>query len=264
MYITTNGWPNKLWTNNWAGVFTTSVIAANDTWNSVWSVMWDLNGDGFLDIHVVRWGNVNNVIWMSNGTGWFTRQLISGDLNEFPYYNLMWDVNGDGFLDIYVITDASSIPARQNNLRINNWSGWFTKSNITWDAFKSRWWSMWDVDGDGDLDIHVAQTPNAQNFLRINNWSGIFTSNNIPGDILSSYGSQMWDLDGDGDLDIYVTNLSQQRKIWLNNGLGSFTVRDTTWDNVWTTIYSSFMRYRWWWRSRHPCNRLMRSKQTLD
>lgn len=103
-----------------------------------------------------------------------------------------------------------------------------------------------DVDGDGDIDIMVANgqhsapplIPLQDIMLQINDGSGHFTneaSTRLPP---SAFGQQLanavilGDVDGDNDLDAYVANGSSggvlcpspdsQNRLWINNGNGYF------------------------------------------
>ena len=106
----------------------------------------------------------------------------------------------------------------------------FTASDISGDTGYSRGSVMGDVDGDGDLDIYVANY-NGQNNLWINDGNGSFTASNIDGDAGDSWGPVMGDVDGDGDLDIYVTNYNgTQNKLWINDGSGNYAAADISGD----------------------------------
>ncbi|UCD86003.1 MAG: VCBS repeat-containing protein, partial [Deltaproteobacteria bacterium] len=81
-----------------------------------------------------------------------------------------------------------------------------------------------NVDGDGDLDIVVANH-NGQNRLYINDGNGVFTdstSGRMPPDSDLSYDVELTDVDGDLALDIFVSNYGQNR-LYLNDGSGNFT-----------------------------------------
>ncbi len=109
----------------------------------------------------------------------------------------------------------------------------FVICDIFGDWGRSHGGAMGDVDGDGDLDIYVANYYGDQNNLWINDGSGTFTSSDITGDTGSSRGAVMGDVDGDGDLDIYVANLDQNN-LWINDGKGNFTARYIFGDTGWS------------------------------
>ncbi|TFH65745.1 MAG: VCBS repeat-containing protein, partial [Gemmatimonadales bacterium] len=84
-----------------------------------------------------------------------------------------------------------------------------------------------DVDGDGDLDVLVANGrhwPQA-NEVFLNNGRGRFTMGYPLGEGFStSYGVPAGDLDGDGDPDVVVANDQAPNQIFLNDGSGRFTL----------------------------------------
>lgn len=79
-----------------------------------------------------------------------------------------------------------------------------------------------DVDGDGDLDLVVAN--DWKILLYLNDGAGTFTdetASRMPGGLLNTTGLQFGDLDGDGDLDLVVA-CSGQTRVYQNNGTGTF------------------------------------------
>ena len=82
-----------------------------------------------------------------------------------------------------------------------------------------------DIDGDGDIDIVVANGRHwpAQNKVFFNNGRGIFTVSKNLGTLSStSYSTELGDFDNDGDLDIAVGNDRAPNKIYENDGKGNF------------------------------------------
>ncbi|MEM7313931.1 MAG: FG-GAP-like repeat-containing protein, partial [Planctomycetota bacterium] len=82
-----------------------------------------------------------------------------------------------------------------------------------------------DIDGDGDLDLVVANGRHwpQQNLLFLNHSRGRFTVERPLGqDRATSYACELADLDGDGDLDIAVGNDNAPCLVFLNDGLGKF------------------------------------------
>lgn len=81
---------------------------------------------------------------------------------------------------------------------------------------------MGDLDGDGDLDVFVANRAGRPNKVWLNDGNGIFTDS---GQLLgndNTTGMAMGDIDGDGDLDV-VDAGSAQSVVWINDGTGVFT-----------------------------------------
>ena len=107
----------------------------------------------------------------------------------------------------------------------------FSAMDITGDTGSSLGSIFFDVDGDLDLDLYVANNLGQQNRLWINDGSGDFTANDITGDLGNSVGPSFGDVDGDLDLDLYVPNdFEEQNHLWINDGSGNFTANDITGD----------------------------------
>ncbi len=88
--------------------------------------------------------------------------------------------------------------------------------------------ALGDLDGDGDIDILVANgrysSGGEANQIWLNNGDGtsfaVSTFGNSTGE---STGVDLGDLDGDGDLDAIFCAFNQAHELWLNNGDGTFT-----------------------------------------
>ncbi|MFC1679569.1 FG-GAP-like repeat-containing protein, partial [Elusimicrobiota bacterium] len=89
--------------------------------------------------------------------------------------------------------------------------------------------SWGDYDGDGDLDLVVANASSQANRVYRNNGDGTFVSawNSVEAE---DTGTVSWgDFDGDGDLDLAVGNYSQTNRVYRNNGDGTLT-------SVWNSL----------------------------
>ena len=144
----------------------------------------------------------------------------NNSFNIYTYRNFyagggvaLGDVNGDGLLDVYLTANQKS-----NRLYLNR--GDFTFEDVTEEAGVggempwSTGVSMADVNGDGLLDIYVANSgpfvePRRENELFINNGDGTFTERAQEfgiANVGNSIHSAFFDYDHDGDLDLFVLN----------------------------------------------------------
>jgi hypothetical protein len=151
-----------LHTNNGNGHFSgASVIAERVGDVSVGVIRLDLNGDGHLDLVVSNWFDPADV-HLNNGDGTFAPGA------SIPMTGLRWemtfaDFDGDGDLDIVNPTtpgrgdDDASDDLEQSGVEIllNNGAGEFP-DRVTFHGFEAFDTAVGDLDGDGTLDVAVA------------------------------------------------------------------------------------------------------------
>ncbi|UOQ98716.1 FG-GAP-like repeat-containing protein [Hymenobacter sp. 5317J-9] len=138
------------------------------------------------------------------------------------------DLDNDGDLDV-VGTVSTGTSTFGLMVRLNNSTGTFTTGaglptlagSVTSEPLPA------DVDGDGDLDLLVAEivtgsTTTVRVDVLLNDGRGQFSmgsplsANNVSGPM------RVGDLDGDGDLDLAYLDYSQYLRVALNNGGGTF------------------------------------------
>lgn len=231
-----NNEQNRLLKNNGFGRYTDVTLTGrflSGSENSSHGLIVDVDGDGDNDV-ITSNRNQQNRLFINDGLGNLTDETVT----RFPQvaYDTIrmaaGDVDGDGDTDLYLANLN-----QQNRLWINNGSGVFADQtgtrfpsviDISNDAL------MRDMDGDGDLDIVVANTSSTTNILYINNGSGVFTrasSARWPSDTNNTNAAAAIDVDGDGDLDLAFANgglsTSQGEKLYINNA-GTFTDQSST------------------------------------
>ena len=98
----------------------------------------------------------------------------------------------------------------------------FTDSGQLLGSSNSFGVSLGDVDGDGDLDMVVANSAGDANQVFLNDGLGAYTDSGQ--DLGStSAGIALGDVDSDGDLDVVVAKGgSQANQVWLNDGSGVY------------------------------------------
>ncbi|MCL4858857.1 MAG: VCBS repeat-containing protein [Caldilineaceae bacterium] len=139
------------------------------------------------------------------------------------------DLNGDGHVDA-VVAQGSFGSAQENVIWLNNGDGIFAESEQFIGSGDSRSVALADLDGDGDLDIIIANAGSAipnDDEIWINQGgaqggqAGVF----VLGQSLAngeSFLVKVGDLDGDGDLDAIIVG-AQGVQIWWNDGNGNFS-----------------------------------------
>ena len=201
-----------------------SVAGVGDTGKGNGAAWVDFDGDGDDDLYVANDGEANK-LYRNNGNGTFTDLAsAAGVADTGKGRGPAWgDYDNDGDQDLYV-----SNYGQANLLYRNNGDGTFTDVTSaagvgdTGNGFGTSWG---DYDGDGDLDLHVANSGQANKLYR-NNGDDTFTDVTTAagvGDTGNSQGSSWGDYDDDGDLDLYVANVGQANKLYRNNGDGTFT-----------------------------------------
>ncbi|MBD1208970.1 MAG: VCBS repeat-containing protein, partial [Ignavibacteria bacterium] len=195
----------------------------------------DFDGDGDIDLAVPN-RDANNVsILMNNGAGVFTT-AVNYTVGTRPMSIVSGDFNNDGLLDLAVANNTTNNMSILINSTVTpgtfaaavNYAAGTTPESVT----------AQDFDGDGDLDLAVANfgSNNVMVFTNSNITPGTFSASGIYAVGTSPISITGGDFDGDGDLDLAVANLtSNDVSILLNalpmNVLGNvppFTPRPTT------------------------------------
>ena len=202
----------------------TSPVAVGSATSAV--AVGDFNGDGILDIvgviNAVA-GSVN--ILLGDGSGGFTASA-SIPVGSAPYSVAVGDFNGDGILDLAVANSAS------NTVTIlrGNGSGGFAQfpGQPATVAVGSTPHSVvrGDFDGDGILDLAVANSAsNTVTILRGNGSGGFTQFTGSPVAVGAGPESlAVGDFNGDGILDLVVANRNSNAvSILLGNGSGGFS-----------------------------------------
>ena len=227
-----DGAANVLYHNNGDGTFTDTAELAGvaDTGNSLGTAWGDYDKDGYIDLHVVNFGQ-SNVLYRNNGDGTFTDVTPTTGMNlpvTDAFVTFFLDVDNDADLDIFISNSGSFRAFIEGQIRgaaphdgdrqvlyRNNGDGTFTdvtRESGLYHAFGAMGANFGDIDSDGYVDIYLATgAPQMgrleRDALFRNNGDGTFTDATFAlglGNIGKGHGVTFGDMDTDGDVDIYV------------------------------------------------------------
>ena len=198
-----------------------SSAGVNDSGNGAGVAWGDYDGDGDSDFYLAN--NGTNLLYRSNGDGTFTEVGSSAGVNDSSNgRGVAWgDYDNDGDLDLYLANFNGA-----NRLYQNDGNDTFTEvgsSASVNDSGGGDGVAWGDYDGDGDLDLFVANR--SSGLLYQNGGSGTFAQVTSSAGTNSSGNSHsgVWgDYDSDGDLDLYVTDPGGTNWLYQNSGNGAF------------------------------------------
>ena len=223
---------------------TTTAIGQTKYWTNKVEIA-DLNGDGRPDLLFANGGDYStpgtpepNQVFFNTGPGLVFKEVTSAVLGDTPDLARVIkarDLNGDGLTDIVVGTTYQT----QSRLFLGAGQGRFTEATRT--HLPAQPLSVGDlepgdVDGDGDLDLVLADWGAGNNMsnaggrtrLWLNDGTGRFTdatAARMP-DILVrfSWDLELADIDNDADLDVLVScKRCPGSHLFRNDGAGLFT-----------------------------------------
>jgi len=189
----------------------------------------DVDGDGDLDIYLGRaaflGSNGIDQVWRNQGNMTFVpiAGAVTGAASSMSV--VLVDVDGDGDLDAALAAWNNG----GNRVLLNDGTGIFTPAPVPLPnaTGNSQHIVALDVDGDGDMDLLVANDGSPNKLYR-NNGAGVFTdsSQDLPQDNGRTISFAVGDFDGDGDLDLLecMFHSPVPTRALQNDGLGHFTV----------------------------------------
>lgn len=207
----------------------------------------DLDLDGDLDVF---FAGESNRLWLNQGLSGFAD--VTATHLPPPRPSPVWtrdvavgDVDGDGDADLVLGNLGAQQGGAPSELYLNTGGARFVDVTTAQLGSASRptvGVDLGDIDGDGDLDIYIANSRNGalpaplvQDQIYLNVGSGRFVETllALPGENYSTNDAIFVDLDRDGDLDLLTANgnpsgfsgLPEPDEVLINDGNGIFTVQ---------------------------------------
>lgn len=179
----------------------------------------DVDGDGDLDIVNANSSSSNMSILLNDGTGTFGAPTFyeSGIDGEWPVAAA--DLNEDGIMDLVI----GSVVGDQIGVNLGNGDGTFTGLPVLQNAGSSWMVALGDLNGDGHVDVTSANSGNSNGGILFGDGQGGLTPPQLYGLDPFVIATDVGDVDGDGDLDWISSSFSGDWRLFLNDGLGSFT-----------------------------------------
>ena len=213
-----------------------SKVARNSGWT--WGVtMADVNADGYLDIYVSRNGvsanpsERRNLLYINNQDLTFTEAAQKYGLADvgFSTQAVFFDMDNDGDLDMYQVNQLADkklllinkIPREQfkffKDRLYKNENGRYRdvseESGISRNVAYGLSVNASDFNGDGWMDLYIANDYAEPDFMYYNNGDGTFT--NVINEKLKhitqlSMGSDTGDINNDGLIDLITTDMTPE------------------------------------------------------
>lgn len=180
----------------------------------------DADGDGDVDLFSIDTPGSGFGLSLNDGTGQFGPRIDLGDV-PLLYAMTTGDLNGDGFTDIlFGLVDENGL-----KVALNNGDGSFNIPDFDFGSTSERPVLIADIEGDGDLDIVVADPWADQYQWHANDGAGNFGGALFIATLTASTVDQLvWaDMNGDGNKDLVAATDDNDRIVFHPNlGGGSF------------------------------------------
>jgi hypothetical protein len=180
----------------------------------------DFNADGKMDLAVVNPAGTVSIL-LGNGDGTF-QPHVDYATGTGPVALKTGDFDGDGSLDLAVVNST----ANTVSILLNNGNGTFQAKHdyATGTGTQNpQWIAVADFNGDGNLDLAVANMASNTISILLGNGEGSFALKSSPSVATGPVCVEVGDFDGDGKLDLVVASATgNSLSVLLGNGDGTF------------------------------------------
>jgi hypothetical protein len=205
--------------------------------DSCTGVFADSDNDGDLDLFVTGFDPYKSAFFSNDYHPDSGNQSLFIPITSGSWINVVaasvgaaWaDYDSDGFVDLFVANTSNQDNFLYRNDGIGGMSA-MTDGPVVSSGGQSQGCTWGDYDGDGDLDLFVANSFGQTNFLFRNEGAGSFSRiTEPPFDEARPHwlGAAWADCDNDGDLDLFVAHgVAANSALYQNNGDDMFTPLD--------------------------------------
>ncbi|WP_020477107.1 putative Ig domain-containing protein, partial [Catenovulum agarivorans] len=214
---------NLIFYNDGSANFATETYLNSDVDVSNELAFADFDGNGSLDIFVAQ-SSINSQILFNNHPGLFsadTGTAISADTDN-SVGGRVADFNGDGWPDLLVANYTAAMKLYLND-SFGNLSSVATEIGVSTETPLVVY--IADMDNDGDIDI-VTGNYDLTKKIYLNDGAANFSVANVGDEVDRTWDLKLVDVDSDGYLD--VVSSSAVRRLYLNNGDGTFPTTGTS------------------------------------
>lgn len=209
-------------------VFSRSVALEDSAATSANVSVGDVNGDGHLDIVLIKGRHwpLDNRVLIGKGDGTFQPAYSLGGPPDRSYSGALVDLDDDGDLDIVVSNDSPD----EKRVHLNNGQGHFVAGSTFGRAeWSTRHIDIADLNGDGLQDIVLANRYGPRegpSYACAGGTGGTYSEDCTVVSEGSATTIKAADMNGDGVLDLVVPHRDGgQSYVHINNGRGSFVDR---------------------------------------
>jgi hypothetical protein len=184
-----------------------------------------LNGDGKPDLVVASDGPWEVVTLFGTGSGTFTNGPAYPLIGEWPGAISLVDLNNDGKLDMAAVSAGNYDSQGALSILLGNGDGTFQSAvgyGVDEGSAGVLGPAIADFNGDGILDIALADGDSSELIMLLGNGDGTFRAGPVTPLTASIYGIAAADFNGDGKADIALLTGIPDIRILTGNGDGSF------------------------------------------